>query len=228
MTPASSTSEKTQQRLFQNIGLKFTSLLIAILVWFAVSSAPRIEVAFDVPVEFRNVLDGLEVTSDNIPQAEVRVRGPSRVVRGLKSADLHLVLDLSGFPLNTAGDHTFNLSASQVKAPPGVEIVQVVPSYLRLSFDKRGVRKIEVRARVMGSFAPGYKIASVTVDPPEVTIVGPEKHVSQMEAAMTDPIDASGVMGTHTFLAAPHVQDPLIRFSQPTPVRVTVVTEKTK
>ena len=228
MSPESTNPGKFRKRLLSNFGLKLVSLLIAVLLWLAISSAPLTEIAFSVPVEFRNVSDGVEVTSENIPQAEVRVRGPIRVVRELKPSDIHVVLDMADVSLSPTGERTFDLNARLVRVPAGVEVVQVVPSYMRLSFDKRGSRRLEVRARVVGSFPPGYKISSVTVEPASVTVIGPEKHLKAMEAAMTDLIDASGVMGKQTFLATAHVEDPLVRFTDAAAVRVTVVTEKTK
>lgn len=223
-----SASGKLGRRLFANFGLKVTSLVVAVLLWLAVSSAPQTEMTFNVPIEFRNVADGLEVTSENISQAQVWLRGPSRVIRELSSADLRVMIDLREFLPGTAVDRTFDLSPQQVSVPSGVEVLQIVPSHLRLGFDKRAIRTVEVKARVTGSLAPGYKIVSVKVDPSGVSVEGPEKHLNVMEAAMTDPIDASGLIGSHTFVAAAHVQDPLLRFTQPASVRVTVVTEKAR
>ncbi len=228
MSPAASSFTKFRQPIVNNFWLKLMALVIAFLLWLAVSSAPITEIAFSIPVELRNLPNELELTSGNIPQAEVRLRGPSRVVRELRPSELHVVLDLAGFSVATAGDHTFELIPRQVKVPAGIEVVQVVPSYLRLSFDKRGTRKLEVRAQMSGRIAPGYRVASVKVEPAEVMVVGPEMHLALIQAATTDPIDASGVMGSQTFVAAAHVQDPLVRFTQPSSVRVTVVTEKTK
>lgn len=223
-----SPAAKLGRRLVANFDLKFASLVIAILLWLAVSSAPPTEMTFNVPLEFRNVADGLEVTSGTISQTQVRLRGPSRVLRELNSTDLRVVIDLRGFSPKTAVDRTFDLGSQQVRVPSGVEVLQIVPSYLRLGFDRRAVRTVEVKARVTASLAPGYKIVSVTVDPTVISVVGPETRVNSMDAAMTDPIDASGLIGSHTFLAAAHVQDPLIRFTQPTSVRVTVITEKAR
>jgi YbbR domain-containing protein len=224
--PPGSTSGRLRQLFFGNLGLKLAALFVALLVWLAVSSAPQIEVAINVPVEFRNISDQLEVTSENIPQAEVRLRGPSRVIREMKTSDLHVSLNLANYPIETTGERTFNLSPDQVRVPTGVEVLQVVPSSMRLSFDKRAQRQVVIRPRVIGALAPGYKIASVTVDPSAIGIIGPKQHLSGIEAAMTDPIDATGVIGSHTFLASAHVQDPLVRFTQPAAVRVTVTTER--
>jgi YbbR domain-containing protein len=139
-----------------------------------------------------------------------------------------VVIDTAPLAKMQAGERTFELTGAQVRTPAGVEVVQVIPSSVRLSFDKRVYRDLEVRPRVMGSFAPGYKIKSVWSEPAKVSVVGPEKHVNSVDAAMTDAIDASGVVGEQKFPAVPYVQDPMVRLARPTTVSITVVMEKTK
>jgi hypothetical protein len=50
--------------------------------------------------------------------------------------------------------------------------------------------------------------------------------VESVEAAITDPIDASGTMDRGTFVRHAYVSDPLIQVMNPNPVRVTVIMEK--
>jgi YbbR-like protein len=67
----------------------------------------------------------------------------------------------------------------------------------------------------------------VLVDPERITIMGPRHHVEMLDAATTDPIDASGTRTRATFVTNVYVADALVQVVQPTPVRVTVIMEKT-
>ena len=87
-------------------------------------------------------------------------------------------------------------------------------------------REVEIRPRVTGSFLAGEQIAKVLVDPERITITGPRHHVEMMDAATTDPIDASGTTSQATFVTNVFVADALVQVVQPTPVRVTVIMEK--
>jgi YbbR domain-containing protein len=109
-----------------------------------------------------------------------------------------------------------------------VEVVQITPSSLRITFDKRATRQVEVRPRVVGNFPPGFRIGRVTVEPQQMEIVGAESRLRDIESATTDPIDASGVMGQQVFLATPHLADDNVRFTNPGPVRVSVTTERSR
>ncbi len=62
-------------------------------------------------------------------------------------------------------------------------------------------------------------------DPPNITITGPQRRVEAVEAATTDPVDATGAMTQASFVTQAYVPDPLIQVVHPTPIRVTVIME---
>ncbi len=208
--------------VFRNFGLKVLSLLIAVLLWMAIAREPKAEVAITVPIEFQNAPDNLEISSESIPQVQVRERGPAGVVHDLGPAEVHAVIDLrSAQP----GEHTYDLSPNKIRAPREVETIQVIPSQFRISFDKRANKKVRVQPRVIGSTAPGFRLGDVKVEPEYVNIAGPEKRVNEIDSVITDPVDASGVMGSASFSTHVYVSDPLVRLASPSTVTVTVNTE---
>lgn len=211
--------------VFRNIGLKLLSLGIAVLLWLAVAREPMEQVLITVPIEFTHAPANLEISSESIPQVHVREQGPAGVVHNLGPAEVHAVIDLSSA---TPGEHTYDLLPSKIRAPRDVETVQVIPSQFRLSFDKPAAKTVQVEPRVIGSTAPGFRLAQVTVDPATVHIAGPQKRVDDIDTVITDPVDASGVMGSATFTTHVYVSDPLVRLTGSSVVRVTVNTEPRK
>ncbi len=210
--------------VLHNFWLKVLSLLIATGLWLAISPDQEpAEVAIRVPIEFQHVPPGLEISSTTIPEAQIRVRGPERLIRELRSTDIHAELELADAH---PGERTFDLTAQQVRHQRDLHVVQVVPGQVHLSFDMRLTRDVEIRPRVTGNFLAGEQIAKVLVDPERITITGPKHHVEMMDAATTDPVDASGTRTQATFVTNVYVSDPLVQVVQPTPVRVTVIMEK--
>jgi YbbR domain-containing protein len=211
--------------VLHNFWLKVLSLLIATGLWLAISPDQEpAEVAIRVPIELRHVPQGLEISSMTIPEAQIRVRGPERLIRDLRSTDVHAELELVDAQ---AGERTFDLTAQQIRHQRELNVVQVVPGQVHLSFDTRLTRDVEIHPRVTGNFVAGEQIAKVLVDPERVTITGPRHRVEMLDAASTDPIDASGARTQATFVTNVYVADPLVQVVQPTPVRVTVIMEKT-
>lgn len=213
-----------QRYVVQNFWLKVLSLVLASLLWLAISRDERPAiVAMRAPVVFQHVPPLLEISTESIPEAQIRVRGPERTVRQLKVNDVQAEIELDGV---TAGERTFDLTAKQVRHPRDVEVLQVVPSQLHLAFDIRATRQVEVRARVTGNFASGEQIVKVDTDPSQITITGPRRHVERIEAATTDPIDATGTLGRGVFTTNVYVSDPMVQVEQATSIRVTVYVQK--
>jgi YbbR domain-containing protein len=205
-----------------NLGLKIVSLLLAVGLWLAVARDPVAEVEVSVPIEFQNLPDQLEIDSANYTQVQVRVRGPERVIHRLQMADVHAEISLASV---RPGERTFDLTSREVHVPQDLEVVQIIPGQFQLSFDERATRRIEVHPRVTGNFASGLQVAQVIADPSSVMITGPRRRVAAVDAALTDPIDASGVMTRAVFVTHAYVTDPLIQVAHPFSIRVTVIME---
>ncbi|MGC2112594.1 MAG: CdaR family protein [Candidatus Korobacteraceae bacterium] len=209
--------------ILQNLPFKLVSLAIAILLWWAVGRDQPIEIPMTVPLEFQHAPGDLEINSDYPFQTQVTLRGAERLMQNLRPSEVHAILDLQGA---TQGERTFDLTPRDIHVPRNVKVVQNVPAQFHITFDRRSTRLVPVQPRVIGTLLSGYGITEVTSDPATVTIVGPEKRVKAVENAMTDPVDATGVVGTATFTTHAYVSDPLVRVQAPGPIHVTVNTEK--
>jgi len=209
------------RRIFvQNFGLKLTSVLLAIGLWLVVARSPVAEVELRVPIEFHNVPQNLEIDSASFTEAQVRVRGAERLIHRLRNGDVRAEVDLAAV---RPGTRTFDLTSRNVRLPQDLEVVQIVPGQFQLSFDDRMTRTVEVHPPVTG--IPAGMHATVTADPPQIMIAGPRRRVEGIEAATTDPVDASGTRERATFVTQAYIADPLIQIVRPTPIRVTVIIE---
>ncbi|MGB8007182.1 MAG: CdaR family protein, partial [Terriglobales bacterium] len=163
------------QRVFlHNIILKVVSLLLAFGLWLAVARDPIAEIEVQVPIEFHNLPDNLEIDSASFTEAQIRLRGPERVIHRLLPADIRAEVNLATVQ---PGERTFDLTGRQVIVPQDLEVVQIIPGQFHLSFDNRASRVVEVRPRVTGNFASGIRVAQVIADPSTVMITGPRRRV---------------------------------------------------
>jgi YbbR domain-containing protein len=210
--------------VLHNFWLKMLSLLLAAGLWWQISPDEQpAEVSLRAPVVFQHVPQRLEISSESVPEAQIRVRGPERVIRQLQASEVHAEIDLGDAK---AGERTFDLTSQQVRHPSDVTVVQVVPSQLHLAFDTTLTRDVEIHPRVTGNFADGDQITRVDVDPSRITIAGPRHHVEKVEAATTDPLDATGTRGSAVFITNVYVPDPLVQVVRPTSIRVTVIVQR--
>jgi YbbR domain-containing protein len=210
-----------RRHVVHNLSLKLTSLLLAVGLWLAVSSSPPSEVALNVAIIFRNMPADLEISSENIPSVQIRVRGPEAIVRRLQASDVRAEIDLGDAK---PGERTFDLT-HQVRVPDRLTVSQVVPSEIHVAFDTRATRSVPVKPRVSPDIVSGYRIARIVSDPATVEITGPEKQLSSIASATTDPIDLAGVVDQISVARNAYVSDPLIQVSSPRSVHVTVTME---
>jgi YbbR domain-containing protein len=208
--------------VLHNFWLKVLSLLLAAGLWWRIApdEQPAV-VVLHSPIVFQHVPQHLEISTDFVPDAQIRVRGPERVIRQLQSNEVQAEIDLSEAK---AGERTFDLTSQQVRHPSGIRIVQVVPSQVHLAFDTRLTREVEIRPRV--TVADDERIVKMEVDPPMITITGPRHHVESVDAAITDPIDAAGAKGVAVFSTNVYVSDQLVQVVRPLSIQVTVMVQK--
>jgi YbbR domain-containing protein len=120
--------------VLHNAGLKLLSLATAFLLWASYTSEPQVEVGYDVPIEFVNVPQDLEIAADAPAEVHVRLRGRSMLLRRLAPTDIDVRVDLSGM---SAGQMQYRPVASELGLPPGVDVVRIVPSELRIQLEPR-------------------------------------------------------------------------------------------
>src|SRR6202171_4612936 len=99
--------------VLRNFWLKILSLVLATGLWLAISPDQEpAEGAVRVPIEFRHVPRDFGIRSVTISEAQIRVRGPERMIRELRSTDIHAELELADAH---PGERTFDLTAQQIR-----------------------------------------------------------------------------------------------------------------
>ena len=81
--------------IFNNWFLKIASLFLAGLLWAAVSNEASSEIGLEVPVEYRNIPQFMEITGDMTNTVQVRLRGSSNVIKNITARDIATTIDLN-------------------------------------------------------------------------------------------------------------------------------------
>jgi len=210
--------------LFKNWYLKLFSLVLATALWALIAQESTSEIFFDVPVEYKNVPADTEVIGDTAKIVEVRLRGPSTLIREISAKDVSTFIDLGRVPLN--GETSLPINAQNVHAPFGIEVLRVTPSLLRISLEATGFALLDVLPATMGHVAQGYEVETILVKPNRIKAEGPASHVRALESVKTTQIDLTNKKSTMIQTVDLDVPDPLVRFPETTPIRVEVKIRK--
>jgi YbbR domain-containing protein len=189
---------------FRNLGLKFVSTLVAVMLWLIVAGERVVERVMRAPVEFQNLPAGLEIVGDAPDTIEVRLRGSSGALSRMSAGDMAAVIDLT---TARPGQRLFHITPGQVNVPYGVEIVQVGPSTLTMEFEPSGIRPVPVK---------------VTSDPATVEVAGPESALKRLQAAITEPVSVTDQTRTVREVVNIGVPNATLRLRTPQTAVVTV------
>jgi hypothetical protein len=104
---------------FRHIGLKIMSIALAALLWLVVAGEQVVERALRIPLEFTNMPAQLEPVGEPPNVVDVRLRGSSGRLSRIAAGEVVAVVDLQGA---RPGQRLFHVSASDIRAPFGVEV----------------------------------------------------------------------------------------------------------
>jgi YbbR domain-containing protein len=191
----------------KHLGLKLLSVLLGFSLWYAIAREQEAEFSLSIPVELRDVPEGLEVVEESVRTVEVRLRGTAETLRRLTPQDLHVGIDLRG---TGPGERFAYLGPGDVAAPFGVRVTRVTPANARLRLDTTMERVVEVIPRVVGSPAEGYEIHQIDLSPSEITVIGPTSRLDGLEQVTSEPVSADGLREPYSRLVRVEL-DPLVR-----------------
>jgi YbbR domain-containing protein len=209
----------------QNPGWKLLSLGIAVVLWALVASEPELSTFATVGVEYKNLPENLEISSDLVSSVRLELSGPSGSLRGLGDGSMQpeVVLDMTGVE---AGERTFEIGDGNVKLPRGVRMVAARPPAVRFRFERSDTRTVPIKPRFANDQSNSYAVTQVSASPSKVEIAGPASRVAKVSTALTDEIDVPSRAGTFEYRVSAYLEDPQVRFVDVPQVTVTVTVQK--
>lgn len=173
--------------LFDNWGIKLVSLGLSLTLWFYVTSKGKTEMTLTVPLELRNIPQGMTVVGDVAGSLEMRVQGQERVLRDISIGKKIIgILDLS---MTKVGENTVRISPDDIRRPAGVTVTYMSLSEAKVKLEPLVRKILKLKPVLHGAPAAGYRLAGITVTPPKITVEGPESVISTLVILQTMPID---------------------------------------
>ncbi|MCK5099529.1 MAG: YbbR-like domain-containing protein [Desulfobacteraceae bacterium] len=151
-----------------------------------------------LPVEFSSIPLNLILTSPSVEKLEIRVRGNPKQIEAIKTMNLKYSVDLyTDLASDPAGEKVFldpriyyiPVIKKRIFIPPGVKILTVKPSYIKVGLEQKIVKTFSVSVPYTGKEASGYVALSARIEPSEVTLTGPESAIKSIKNLKTKPVD---------------------------------------
>ncbi len=182
------------------------SVVMATAMWYMVSVRDRIEAQFEVNIDYIGIPKNLIVTDGLINRLTIRLRGPETLLRALNSQRLNQQIDLSQIKKGvTIVPLTTERLAGYYRA---FELVDVQPPRIVVKADEAAEREVPVVPVISSPLRSGaLSVEDVVVDPPTVTLWGPEGILADMNKLRLpielDPRSAGGTVSDSYPLDSP-------------------------
>ncbi len=160
------------------------ALFLAVVSWYLVTGKERVETWVKVKLEVAGLADGLVLRGNPRDSLDVLVRGPKGLVRKIEPGALVYTLDARKL---VAGTNTVVVEPSAIPLAKLFEVAEVRPSKLELDVERRLAKTVPVRAVFQDASSRDYKL-TVGIDPPQVTVTGPESVVQPLKEVHVQPL----------------------------------------
>lgn len=209
--------------LRRNLVLKIFSVLIAVVWWAVVRGADTRVKDFNVPVDYANLAETMELSGRVVDSLMVRLRASDDILRNLSEDRLSASIDLSRAPM---GEQRVPIGRGMLRVPAGVEVVRIVPPVVSMRIERRVRRQVPIVVEFAGKPPDGFEKTGHSVAPPNATIEGPSSEVAQVTRALAGTILLEGERADLEFVTHPTPEAPAgshVRVVAPTePVMVRV------
>ncbi|MBU0480444.1 MAG: YbbR-like domain-containing protein [Proteobacteria bacterium] len=175
--------------------LKLVSLFFAILLWYFVVGADKVDMTVQVPLEIINLPQNLVISNQFKKQLEVTVNGPRGMVRGLETQRITRPVDLSAAQ---PGNRTIQNKEDSIKFPRGIKVLRIQPANLTLLIDRMLDKELPIKPVIQGQPDQGYEVASVVTEPSTLSVAAPAAIIGDEIFLSTQPVNINGLKSNLT------------------------------
>jgi YbbR domain-containing protein len=183
--------------LFENLGLKLSALLLALVVYLNVYTDRPADMIVSFPLEFEGLEDSLAIAGPVPAVVQAELRGTGKQLLRLRLTEPPIKVSLVGV---RPGQFTRSLKVEDLPIIPGegIEVERLVgPSALLVQIDRRLVRHLPVAPRVNGFPAQGYIWNGVVIaQPASVEVTGPARVLAGLDSVRLRPVGIGGKRDT--------------------------------
>lgn len=170
----------------KNLHIILATTLSAMVLWVSVQLGNQYQASITAPFVLKNLPTGYAMKAAVPRRVVMRLRGEGwQLAPLLLRADLRCVVDVATLPPNQ-GAITLNDIAERMNIPPGVQILDMKPDSIVVSFDTLGFRKVPVLLDYSATFRERYgRVGPVVVSPESVIIEGAASVLSTIDSWKT-------------------------------------------
>jgi YbbR domain-containing protein len=197
--------------------LKGLSVVLAVILWFAISHVGESKLSVSVPISPANLEKDFMINSMDTEDVLVMISGPVSVLKNLRPKDVKVPLDLGELK---NGRHIVNIQKTDIVVPRGIEVEAVKPGYVVIEIERTLEKRLKTIVKLDNKWKTLYSVKSWY--PQYVIVEGPKVSIEKIEAIDTFPIDGNFMAAEEELDVALDTKGLLIRKVRPETIRVII------
>lgn len=173
--------------MFDNVGLKFLSMVLAVTVFLLVNTDKDREITARVGVSYTLPEDRVLV-SEPVDEVRVTIKGAWRRLRKFDEREI----DRINLDLRRVSSGEIAIANDMIHLPSGVTVTSINPHSVHIAFDRRIDKVVEVTPATTGRPQHGYIVAEVKPVPATIKLRGGEGMLAALTAIRTREIRLEG------------------------------------
>ncbi len=201
--------------IFKDFKLKALSIVLASMLWLAVSYMGVSRMSISVRVSADKLSRDYIVSKMDADEVLVTLNGPVSILKDIRARDVGVSLDLSNVK---EGRYVYDLQKNNIRAPKGVQVEEVKPDYIVVEIDGTIEKRLKTVVKLEKKWMNMYSVKSWT--PRYVSVEGSENSLKNIDSIETIPVDGSFISDEETIDVSLDAKDLIIRKIKPDTIKI--------
>ena len=198
------------------------SLLFIGGVWFSFTRGLDTLVALEIPVEYMNRDQNLEILDTTTNSVRLHLSGSGPLIKSLKPEQVRVRIDLGNA---VVGHNTFAITQENVSLPPGVFLKKVDPPNLDVTMDNPVKKELPVQVDWVGRMPENLLLANVRLDPERILIVGGSRLLENISTVYTEKVPLENITKSGKIVVKPVLNPASIKIAPGSKEKITAEVE---
>jgi hypothetical protein len=201
--------------ILKDFKLKVLSLVLASMLWLAVSYMGESKMSISVRVSADNLSRDLIVSKMGAEEVLVTLNGPVSILKDIRARDVGVSLDLSKVK---EGRYVYDLQKNNVRVPKGIQVEEVKPDYVVVEIDRIIEKRLKTVVKLENKWMGMYSIKYWA--PHHVSVEGSGDALKDINFIETIPVDGNFISEEETVDVSLNTKDLTIRKIKPDTIKV--------
>jgi len=191
-----STKKGLRHQTIELVTAALISLFCITGLWVSFSKGMETLATYEVPVEFMNPDQKMEIISSSASNVKLLISGARPLIKAIKPEQINIKLNLSQ---SVVGKNKLSITKENILLPPGIRLKKIEPSELDITLDTLIEKELPIQPNWVGKLPRGLVMTAAKVVPKRIQITGGGlvlKNISTIftEQILLDKLTKSGTL----------------------------------